>query len=144
MQRGKVNNVPIALLEMRLRMALEEGIGNEQAVESGLPQGRGESLIAQIESAVGQAEQLQDQEVQQQYNDQLDVLRPRKGSTNRSVAIELGCGTNVRASAVAELAATSAWLDRRQECAQAMGAADRARKDQDRADRAAFGEGRRD
>src|SRR5271166_570107 len=35
--------------------------------ESALLQGRGESLVAQLDSAVNQAEQLRDQQVQQQY-----------------------------------------------------------------------------
>jgi len=41
--------------------------------ESELPQGREESLVAQISSAVNQAEQLRDQQIQQQYSDQLGV-----------------------------------------------------------------------
>jgi hypothetical protein len=46
--------------------------------ESALPQGRGESLIAQLDSAVNQAEQLRDQQVQQQYSDQLGVYVQEK------------------------------------------------------------------
>jgi len=45
----------------------------ERTVESELPQARGESLVAQLDSAVNQAEQLRDQQVQQQYSDQLGV-----------------------------------------------------------------------
>ena len=43
-----------------------ESKGIEGTVESELPQGRGESLLAQLDSAVNQAEQLRDQQVQQQ------------------------------------------------------------------------------
>ena len=46
--------------------------------ESALPQGRGESLIAQLDSAVNQAEQLRDQQIQQQYSDQLGVYVQEK------------------------------------------------------------------
>ena len=46
--------------------------------ESALPQGRGESLVAQLYSAVNQAEQLRDQQVQQQYSDQLGVYVQEK------------------------------------------------------------------
>jgi|GEM_PF-2642543 len=42
------------------------------------PQGRGESLVAQLDSAVNQAEQLRDQQVQQQYSDQLGVYVQEK------------------------------------------------------------------
>jgi len=46
--------------------------------ESALPQGRGESLIAQLDSALNQAEQLRDQQIQQQYSDQLGVYVQEK------------------------------------------------------------------
>ena len=46
--------------------------------ESALPQGRGESLVAQLDSAVNQAEQLRDQQIQQQYSDQLGVFVQEK------------------------------------------------------------------
>jgi len=46
--------------------------------ESALPQGRGESLIAQLDSAVNQAEQLRDQQIQQQYSDQLGIYVQEK------------------------------------------------------------------
>src|SRR5271165_1455899 len=46
--------------------------------ESALPQGRGESLIAQLDSALNQAEQLRDQPIQQQYSDQLGVYVQEK------------------------------------------------------------------
>jgi len=46
--------------------------GVEMTVESPT-QGRGESLVAQLDSAVNQAEQLRDQQIQQQYSDQLGV-----------------------------------------------------------------------
>ncbi len=50
----------------------------ERTEESELPQGRGESLVAQLDSAVNQAEQLRDQQVQQQYSDQLGVYVQEK------------------------------------------------------------------
>jgi hypothetical protein len=50
----------------------------ERTVESELPQGRGESLVAQLDSAVSQVEQLRDQQVQQQYSDQLGVYVQEK------------------------------------------------------------------
>jgi hypothetical protein len=46
--------------------------------ESALPEGRGESLVAQLDSAVNQAEQLRGQQVQQQYSDQLGVYVQEK------------------------------------------------------------------
>jgi len=46
--------------------------------ESALPQGRGESLIAQLDSALNQAEQLRDQQIQQQYSGQLGVYVQEK------------------------------------------------------------------
>jgi multidrug efflux pump subunit AcrA (membrane-fusion protein) len=46
--------------------------------ESALPQGRGESLIAQLDSALNQAEQLREQQIQQQYSDQLGVYVQEK------------------------------------------------------------------
>jgi hypothetical protein len=46
--------------------------------ESALPQGRGESLIAQLDSALNQAEQLRDQQIQQQYSDQLGIYVQEK------------------------------------------------------------------
>jgi hypothetical protein len=51
--------------------------GAETTVESPA-QGRGESLVAQLDSAVNQAEQLRDQQVQQQYSDQLGVYVQEK------------------------------------------------------------------
>ena len=53
-------------------------INDERTVESALPQGRGESLVAQLDSAVNQAEQLRDQQVQQQYSDRLGVYVQEK------------------------------------------------------------------
>ena len=53
-------------------------INDERTVESALPQGRGESLVAQVDSAVNQAEQLRDQQVQQEYNDQLGIYVQEK------------------------------------------------------------------
>jgi hypothetical protein len=55
-----------------------EGVGNEQTVESALPQGGGESLVAQLDSAGNQAEQLRDRQVQEQYSDQLGVYVQEK------------------------------------------------------------------
>jgi hypothetical protein len=46
--------------------------------ESALPQGRGESLIAHLDSAVNQAEQLRDQQIQQQYTDQSGIYFQEK------------------------------------------------------------------
>ena len=45
----------------------------ERTEERELPQGGGESLVAQLDSAVNQTEQLRDQQVQQQYSDQLGI-----------------------------------------------------------------------
>ena len=58
----------------------ERGISRQDKTqeESALPQGRGESLVAQLDSAVNQAEQLRDQQIQQQYSDQLGVLVQEK------------------------------------------------------------------
>ena len=52
--------------------------GLERTEESEQPQRRGESLVAQLESAVNQAEQLRDQQVQQEYSDQLGVYVQEK------------------------------------------------------------------
>ena len=41
-------------------------------------QGRGESLVAQLDSAVNQAEQLRDQQIQRQYSDQFGVYVQEK------------------------------------------------------------------
>jgi hypothetical protein len=53
-------------------------VNNERTVESELPQGRGESLVSQPDSAVNQAEQLRDQQIQQQYSDKLGVYVQEK------------------------------------------------------------------
>ena len=50
----------------------------ERTEERELPQGRGESLVAQLDSAVNQTEQLRDQQVQQRYSDQLGVYVQEK------------------------------------------------------------------
>jgi hypothetical protein len=47
-------------------------VNNERTVESELPQGRGESLVTQLDSAVNQAVQRP-----------IGRLRPREGATNR-------------------------------------------------------------
>jgi len=52
--------------------------GVERTEESELPQGRGDSLVAQLDSAVNQAEQLRYQQIQQQYTDQLGVYVQEK------------------------------------------------------------------
>jgi hypothetical protein len=52
--------------------------GVETTVERAMAQGRGESLVAQLDSAVNQAEQLRDQQVQQEYSDQLGVYVQEK------------------------------------------------------------------
>ena len=46
--------------------------------ESALSQGRGESLVAQLDSAVNQAEQRRNQQIQQQNSDQLGVYVQEK------------------------------------------------------------------
>jgi hypothetical protein len=51
--------------------------------ESARPQGRGDSLVAQLDSAVNQAEQFRDQQIQQQYSDQLGVTSKRR--RNKSI-----------------------------------------------------------
>ncbi len=58
----------------------ERGIPRQDKTqeESALPQGRGESLVAQLDSAVNQAEQLRDQQIQQQYSDQLGIYIQEK------------------------------------------------------------------
>jgi hypothetical protein len=53
-------------------------INDELTVESALPQGMGESLVAQLDSAVNQAEQLRYQQVQQEYSDQLGAYVQEK------------------------------------------------------------------
>ena len=52
----------------------------ERTEERELPQGRGESLVAQLDSAVNQTEQLRDQQVQQQYRGYTRhaAIRPNK------------------------------------------------------------------
>jgi hypothetical protein len=60
------------------KLAAGKTQGIEWTVESKLPQGRGESLVAQLDSAVNQAEQLRDEQVQQQYSDQLGVYVQEK------------------------------------------------------------------
>jgi hypothetical protein len=52
--------------------------GVETTVENAMAQGMRESLVAQLDSAVNQAEQLRDQQVQQQYCDQLGVYVQEK------------------------------------------------------------------
>src|SRR4029077_10397185 len=52
--------------------------GVETTVERAMAQGGGESLVAQLDSAVNQAEQLRDQQVQQEYSDQLGVYVQEK------------------------------------------------------------------
>src|SRR5271166_5381289 len=58
----------------------ERGISRQDKTqeESALPQGRGDSLVAQLDSAVNQAEQFRDQQTQQQYSDQLGVYVQEK------------------------------------------------------------------
>jgi hypothetical protein len=60
------------------KLAAGKTQGVERTVESEQPQGRGESLVAQLDSAVNQAEQLRDEQVQQQYSDQLGVYVQEK------------------------------------------------------------------
>ena len=50
----------------------------ERTVEITMLQGRGESPVAQLDSAVNQVEQLRDRQVQQQYSDQLGVYVQEK------------------------------------------------------------------
>ena len=75
-------------------------VSAEQPIE-GLGQQGGESLIAQLDSAVTQAEQLRNQQVHQQHNDQLGDLRPGEGRANRPAAIQPGCGVKLREGALA-------------------------------------------
>jgi len=114
-------------------------INDERTVESALPQGRGESLVAQVDSAVNQAEQLRDQQVQQEYNDQLGIYVQENCGANRPAAIQPGGGVNLRPGAVASHCTETAGLDGRQKSARSMGGAGCATKDQDRADCAALG-----
>ena len=60
------------------KLAAGKTQGVERTVESALPQGRGESLVAQLDSALNQAEQLRDQQIQQQYSDQLGIYVQEK------------------------------------------------------------------
>ena len=60
------------------KLAAGKTQGVEWTVESKQPQGKGESLVAQLDSAVNQAEQLRDEQVQQQYSDQLGVYVQEK------------------------------------------------------------------
>ena len=60
------------------KLAAGKTQGVEWTVESKQPQGRGESLVAQLDSALNQAEQLRDQQIQQQYSDQLGVYVQEK------------------------------------------------------------------
>jgi len=60
------------------KLAAGKTKGVEWTVESKQPQGRGESLVAQLDSAVNQAEQLRAQQIQQQYSDQLGVYVQEK------------------------------------------------------------------
>jgi hypothetical protein len=53
-------------------------LANEHTTESGPLQGSGESLIAQLDSAVNQVEELSDQQAQRQYNDQLGIYVQEK------------------------------------------------------------------
>jgi hypothetical protein len=60
------------------KLAAGKTQGVEWTVESKQPQGKGENLVAQLDSAVNQAEQLRDEQVQQQYSDQLGVYVQEK------------------------------------------------------------------
>jgi hypothetical protein len=60
------------------KLAGDKTQGVETTVERAMAQGRGESLVAQLDSAVNQAEQLRDQQVQQEYSDQLGVYVQEK------------------------------------------------------------------
>jgi hypothetical protein len=60
------------------KLAVDKTQGVERTEESELPQGRGDSLVAQLDSAVNQAEQLRYQQIQQQYTDQLGVYVQEK------------------------------------------------------------------
>ena len=55
------------------KLAAGKTQGVKPTEETELPQGRGDSLVAQLDSAVNQAEQLRYQQIQQQYSDQLGV-----------------------------------------------------------------------
>jgi hypothetical protein len=60
------------------KLAAGKTQGVERTEESELPQGRGDSLVAQLDSAVNQAEQLRYQQIRQQYTDQLGVYVQEK------------------------------------------------------------------
>ena len=55
----------------------------ERTEEGELPQGRGDSLVAQLDSALNQAEQFRDQQIQQQYCDQLGVYVQEKAKRDK-------------------------------------------------------------
>jgi hypothetical protein len=62
------------------KLAAGKTQGVEWTVESKQPQGKGESPVGQLDSAVNQAEQLRDEQVQQQYSDQLGIYVQEKVS----------------------------------------------------------------
>jgi hypothetical protein len=68
---------PTKLIELLARSLGTMQGTSEQLIEGPGPQA-GESLIAQLDSTVSQAEQLRDQQVQQQYNDQLGIYVQEK------------------------------------------------------------------
>jgi hypothetical protein len=80
-------------------------INNERTVKSERPQGREDSLVAQLDSAVNQTEQLQ--QVRQQYS----VYVQRKCGANRPAAIYPG------AALTSEQAQLQAILQRALACA---------------------------
>jgi hypothetical protein len=63
------------------------GVVSAEPIEGLGPQGGGESLIAQLDSAVCQAEQLRDQAGSARVRRPAGDLRPGEGRANRSAAI---------------------------------------------------------
>ena len=111
----------------------------ERTVESELPQWRGESLVAQLDSAVDQAEQLRDQQVQQQYSDQLGVYVQEKAEQIDRLQSSLAAALTSEQAQLQAIQQRAPGWNRRQKSAHSMGTAGCATKDQDRADRPSFG-----
>jgi topoisomerase IA-like protein len=117
--------------------------GVEMTVESPT-QGRGESLVAQLDSAVNQAEQLRDQQIQQQYSDQFGVYVQEKAEQIDRLQSNLAEALTFEQAQLQAIQQRAPGWTARKKSARSMGAAGGATKDQDRADRAALGQGRGD
>jgi hypothetical protein len=105
---GRGSNITMAASNCKPKQEHEQATTIEQTVQ--FP---GLSSVAQLESAVSQAEQLRDQQVQQEYSDQLGVCVQEKAGANQPAAIQLGCGLEIRAGAVASHSTETTWLDGR-------------------------------